>query len=69
MNDCMLCKYYDVSVGACNADDICYVDGYEKGKKETLMKVKDILKFTEFGSKEEANFAIKIYNMIEDKLG
>lgn len=40
---CVGCKYYDVSVDYCNADDICYMDGYEKGKAvaidETLNKV------------------------------
>lgn len=31
MNNCYGCKYYDDSVDACNADDKCYMDGYEKG--------------------------------------
>lgn len=36
MNNCSSCKYYDASVDCCNADDVCYVDGLEKGRADAV---------------------------------
>lgn len=31
MNSCYVCKFYDPSFDACNADENCYMDGYDEG--------------------------------------
>lgn len=44
MAKCWLCKYYDKSVDCCNADDLCYTQGYEKGYADAIDELVERIK-------------------------
>lgn len=44
MKTCYGCNYYDDSTDTCNADDVCYMDGFEKRKQMSIAEIFEEIK-------------------------